>query len=188
LNVNLRRFIKGRIEVNGVTNDTAGHAPHLVWNGTVVGEATFNTEASDNTLPALGSSETTITATTKFSVIGAHFAFTYLGANVTFQYSLGEEDSNTFMKLSGAVEFALPCNPGMLGKGKGLFKARMVRRGNNTRHVILAQAPRPHSRRHPPHAWVSGFRVQRFWILSLLASCATQIGWRGQNGIWNFLS
>ena len=74
---------------------------------------------------ALGSFETTITATTKFSVIGAHFAFTYFGANVTFQYSLGDEDSDTYLKLFGAVEFALPCNPGMLGKGKGLFKARM---------------------------------------------------------------
>ena len=119
------QIVKGRIEVNGLTNDTAGHPPHLVWNGTVVGEATLNTEASDNTLPALGSFETTITSTTKFSVIGKHLAFTYFGANVTFQYSLGDEDSDTFMKLSGAVEFAMPCNPGSLGKGRGLFTARM---------------------------------------------------------------
>jgi len=52
-NFNFRRCTKGRIEVNGRTNDT-GLVPHMAWNGTVQGSASINTESDENTLPALG--------------------------------------------------------------------------------------------------------------------------------------
>ena len=116
---------QGRIEVNGLTNDT-GLVPHMAWNGTVVGSASINTESAENTLPALGSADAEIRATTRFNVVGKKLAFTYFGANATFRYTIGDTSSDTWMELSGSVEMALPCTPGMVGKGKGVFKARMM--------------------------------------------------------------
>jgi hypothetical protein len=118
------KLTKGRIKLNGLTNDT-GLVPHIKWNGTVIGAASINTESSENTLPALGSFETSISATAKFEVIGKQLIFTSFGANATFKYVIGDLSSDTFMELHGSIEMALPCEPGMVGKGKGAFKARM---------------------------------------------------------------
>ena len=59
-----------------------------------------------------------IQATTKFSVVGKKLTFTSFAANATFRYSIGDTSSDTWMKLYGSVEMALPCTRGMVGQGK----------------------------------------------------------------------